>query len=232
MKKHSLISFLGMTACLFISCNNYLGRGNHIDIGGGFPEGGCICFFQFTDTSYMNNILIAPENGNGYEYMLHYGKILDGGEWWLPLFPKNLEGQPIFGESTHGGTNIDFYYLDGTFYTVEDVVENPKYIALKGDYYICYPFTALESRGRYINAEWKDFYTIDFRNVKIIPSNHVFKIRYNISELVLANLTQKSTKHFPRKNAEMITIDDVVETINRLIETNKIDDYCYQLYHY
>ena len=42
---------------------------------------------------------------------------------------------------------MDFDYLDGCFYTVKDVVESPKFIALKGGYYICYPFMALEVRG-------------------------------------------------------------------------------------
>ena len=28
----------------------------------------------------------------------------------------------------------------------------------------------------------------------------------------------------------MITIDDVVETLNRLIETNQIDEYCYEVW--
>ncbi|MBQ5626242.1 MAG: hypothetical protein IIU96_04360, partial [Paludibacteraceae bacterium] len=187
-------------------------------------------FFQFTDTAYMNNILVAPGMAD-FDYMFHYGKVLGGGKWWLPLFPKNHhEGQPIFGERTREGTNMDFDYLDGCFYTVKDVVESPKFIALKGGYYIFYPFMALEVRGHYINAKWEDYYTTDFRKVEKIPSHHVYKKCYQISEHILVHLTQKSTLHFPRENAEMITIDDVVETLNRLIETNQIDEYCYEVW--
>ncbi len=231
MKKILYILLFGMIACLFVGCNSHCNHGSgHPDLLGCNNDGGYICFFQFEDTSYMNNILIAS-GYDDYEYIQRYGKVLGGGKWWLPLFPKNLEGQPMFGEETRGGTNIDFDYLDGCFYTVEDVVESPKYIALKGNYYICYPFTALELCGRYINAEWNDFYTTDFRNVEKIPSHHIYKKRYHISEHALVHLTQKSTLHFPRENAEMITIDDVVETLNDLIETNRIDKFCYQVYH-
>ena len=85
---------------------------------------------------------------------------------------------------------------------------------------------ALELYCCYINAKWEDYYTTDFRNVEAIPSHHVYSKRYWIGERTLANLTKKSTKHFPRQNPEMMPIDDVVETLNRLIETNQIDEYC------
>ena len=231
MKKHPFILLLGVIACLFIGCNNSCDHhGGHPDLLASNPDGGYIHFFQFTDTAYMNNILVAPGMAD-FDYMFHYGKVLGGGKWWLPLFPKNHhEGQPIFGERTREGTNMDFDYLDGCFYTVKDVVESPKFIALKGGYYIFYPFMALEVRGHYINAKWEDYYTTDFRKVEKIPSHHVYKKRYQISEHILVHLTQKSTLHFPRENPEMITIDDVVETLNRLIETNQIDEYCYEVW--
>ena len=231
MKKHPFILLLGVIACLFIGCNNRCDHhGGHPDLLASNPDGGYINFFQFTDTAYMNNILVAPGMAD-FDYMFHYGKVLGGGKWWLPLFPKNHhEGQPIFGERTREGTNMDFDYLDGCFYTVKDVVESPKFIALKGGYYIFYPFMALEVRGHYINAKWEDYYTTDFRKVEKIPSHHVYKKCYQISEHILVHLTQKSTLHFPRENAEMITIDDVVETLNRLIETNQIDEYCYEVW--
>ena len=54
---------------------------------------------------------------------------------------------------------------------------------------------------------------------------------YQISELNLAVLSQKSTEHFKRENTEMLTIDDVVEVLNRLIETDRIDKFCYSISH-
>ena len=125
---------------------------------------------------------------------------------------------------------MDFDYLDGCFYTVKDVVESPKFIALKGGYYICYPFMSLEVRRGQINAKWAHCYTTDVRIDERSASHHVYKKCYQISEHILVHLTQKSTLHFPRENAEMITIDDVVETLNRLIETNQIDEYCYEVW--
>ena len=53
---------------------------------------------------------------------------------------------------------------------------------------------------------------------------------YEIDEYTLTKLTQKSTFNFRQKKSKKITIDDVVETLNMLIETNRIDEYCYEIY--
>ncbi len=223
MKKYSFVLLLGAIACLFVGCAG--GSSTHPDLIGEDPEGGKICFFQFRDTSYLNKIIVwkAIDVYAGSKYVKNLSSKYD-----IPLYPKHHEGQPIFGERA-SGTNYDFGYLNGDFYALEELVNSPKFIALKGDYYICYPYTALEFNGHYIDAEWKDFYTTDFEKAEICTL-FPYKKRYNISELILANLTQKSTEHFERENPEMITIDDVVETLNRLIETNSIDKYCYEIY--
>ena len=225
MSKYSLILSICAIACLFIGCNNHCDHVGHPELRRGHREGGHICFFQFRDTSYLNKIIVWDARDADAES--EYFKNLCS-NYEIPLFPKNIEGQPIFGVRTGGKTYIDFDYLDGCFYTVEDVVESPKFIALKGDYYMCYPFTALELHGHYINAEWKDFYTTDFNKVE--KYTFPYKKRYHISEHALVHLTQKSTLHFLTENAEMITIDDVVETLNELIETNRIDNWCYEVY--
>ena len=224
MKMKIVYIFLGIFSFLVTACDTG-GSYHHPDDMGSGPWDGSICFFQFSDTSYMSKIMLSKYSNEDYEFIFKYGKKLSR-NYWILLYPKNLEGQPIFGETTRGGTSIDFDYLDGVFYTVKDVVESPKYIALKDGYYICYPFTALESYSHYINAEWKDFYNIDFDKFEMIPSHKVYKKRYHISERNLSTLTQKSTKHFPKEDTEMITIDDVVKTLNDLIETNRIDKFC------
>ena len=189
MRKSNLILSLGMIAYLFVSCHNH--GATHPDLMGHDPYGGSICFFQFIDTSYLSKIMVSKYSNEDYEFISKYGKKL-GSQHWILLYPKNLEGQPIFGETTKGGTSMDFDYLDGIFYTVEDVVESPKFIALKDGYYICYPFTALESYSHYIDAEWKDFYNIDFDKFKLIPSHKVYKKRYHISERNLSTIPIRS----------------------------------------
>jgi hypothetical protein len=224
MKAKIVYIFLGMCSFLFTACN-IGGPYTHPDLVGKDPKGGKICFFQFKDTSYLNKIILWKADPG--QPSSKYGKRL-GNKYWMPLYPKNFEGEPVFGEIA-SGTDWDFMFMEGEFYTIEDLVNSPKFIALKGGYYICYPFTSLELYGHYIDAEWKDFYKTDFYNAEIC-SHFPYKIRYNISERALANLTKKSTMHFKRENADMITIDDVVETLNKLIETNSIDKYCYQVY--
>ena len=152
-----------------------------------------------------------------------------GNDLVIPLYPKNIKGQPIFGPKSSSVGNELGYCMNGDFYTLDDLVNSTKFIPLEGGYYICYPFTALEAHGQYINAEWKDLYTTNFDRSKI-SSQYPYKKRYFIDEYTLAKLTKKSTFRFKRKNAEMITIDDVVETLNMLIKTDQIDEYCYEVY--
>ena len=228
MKKNFLFLLLGVIACLLISCAG--GSSTHPDLIGKNPSGAKICFFQFRDTTLMNNILVdisQPEYF--YDFESKYGKRL-GGKYWIPLYPKNIAEEPLFG-AISTGADEEFEYINGDFYTIKDLLNSPKFIALKGGYYICYPFIAIETYGHYINAEWKDFYKTDFSKADIITETP-YKKRYNISERTLVHLTKKSTEHFQGESAEMITIDDVVETLNKLIETNSIEDYCYELYHY
>lgn len=202
-------------------------HGGHEDLVGSDPKGGQICFFQFHDTSYLNKIIVKerwsiPSECNPPKY----ATIL-GNKYIIPLYPKNMEGQPIFGETADGSIpHVGFMY--GDFYKLDDLVDSKKFIALKEEYYICYPFTCLERGGYYVDAEWKDLYNIDLDAVEIL--HDPYKIRYVISERTLANLTKKSTKHFQRENAEMITIDDIVNTLNMLIETNRIKEYCHLMY--
>lgn len=219
MKRKMLFLLLSAVACLCISCSGFNFPGQN-------PDGGYIRFFQFKDTSFMNKILISnyPEDSE----LAKYGQKL-GSKYWIPLYPKNIEGQPLFGNRAAGAMQ-SFNYINGDFYTIEELVNSPKFIPLKGGYYICYPFKALEDYGHYIDADWKDFYKIDFDTVKFIPGDHYNKY-YQISELNLAVLSQKSTEHFKRENTEMLTIDDVVEVLNRLIETDRIDKFCYSISH-
>ena len=212
---------LSCSGCIFFNPGT-----THPDLVGSDPKGGRICFFQFCDTSYMNKIIVKEAERFSSDFYPKYGKTL-GSKYMIPLYPKNMEGQPIFGEWEDGSLpHVGFMY--GDFYELEDLIDSPKFIALKGGYYICYPFTCLETEGYYVNAEWKDLYNTDFDIVEILY--FPYKLRYSISERTLANLTQKSTKHFHRENEEMITIDDVVNTLNMLIETDRIKEYCHIMY--
>lgn len=207
--------------CMFINRPRY----EHPDLVGMDSRGGEICFFQFYDSTAMNKIIVA--DATEWESETKYVKKV-GKKYVIPTFPRNLEGQPIFGEQA-SGARVELGYLNGDFYTLDDLVNSQKFIPLKGGYYICYPFTSLELYGHYIDAEWKDLHSIDFNQVKLIEHSP-YGNRYVIHERTLANLTQKSTAHFKRDNAEVITIDDVVEILNMLIETNRITEYCYVTY--
>lgn len=194
----------------------------HPDLAGFHHGGGEIAFFQFTDTNLINKAILCfdKEVPLRAEYVHSFGKC------WVPLYPKNLEEQPIFGKNGYLGTNHLLNWKIGAVYTLEDLVNSPKYIALKGGYYTCYPFVELESFGCYVNAEWNDLLTLDADTVKIYTSKPYAK-RYVIHEEELVRLTKKSTMHFRGWSSDMITIEDVVDVLNKLIETNTIEEHCY-----
>lgn len=217
MKKCSLILLLGTIVCLLLSCEN--GR-RHPDLIAGNPHGGSVYFFQFPDSTFMNKILVrgVPLPYQPSKYYIRKGRFK------FPCYPKNLEGQSLFGELAMG-VNEEMDYMYGDFYTLEDLVKSPKYIALKGGYYISYPFTTLAPGGTFINAEWEDLLTINLDTVEVYSKVGFF---FNgITERKLVELTKKSTMHFKGKSDEMITIDDVVEVLNEIIETNTIKEHCY-----
>ena len=95
-----------------------------------------------------------------------------------------------------------------------------------------YVVVDLETTG--ISADYDDI--IEFGAVKVINNVIVDELSvlcnpgYEIDEYTLTKLTQKSTFNFRQKKSKKITIDDVVETLNMLIETNRIDEYCYEIY--
>lgn len=52
-----------------------------------------------------------------------------------------------------------------------------------------------------------------------------------ISEKDLVKLTGKSTLHFHGCSSKQITIEDVVEALNKIIEDGKVDKYCFGFYY-
>ena len=113
MKAKIVYIFLGIFSFLVTACDTG-GSYHHPDDMGSGSWDGSICFFQFSDTSYMSKIMLSKYSNEDYEFIFKYGKKLSR-NYWILLYPKNLEGQPIFGETTRGGTSIDFDYLDGVF---------------------------------------------------------------------------------------------------------------------
>ena len=206
---------------IIIMLSIFLSSCTHPDLVGNHHGGGEIAFFQFTDTNLINKAILCFDK----EIPLKDEYVHSFGNCWVPLYPKNLEGQPIFGKNGYLGTNYVLNWKIGDVYTLEDLVNTPKYIALKGGYYTCYPFTELESFGCYVNAEWKDLLKLDLGTTKIYSKTPYAK-RYVIHEEELVRLTKKSTMHFRGWKSDMITIEDVVEVLNHLIESNTIEDYC------
>ena len=183
---------------------------------------GEIAFFQFTDTNLIHKAILRFDSlPMKTDFKHSWGDVC-----WIPLYPKNIKGQPIFGKKGYQGASNLHNWIIGTTYSLEELINTPKYIALKDNYYICYPFMDLASYGCYVNVDWKDLLTLDTTTLEVY-TNMPYAKRYVIFEDDLVRLTKKSTMHFRGLKKDMITIDDVVEVLNELIETNTIEEYCF-----
>ena len=209
--------------CIIVSFLVFLCSCQHPDLIGHSDGGGEIAFFQFTDSTLINKAVLSfyPPSSFKTDYVHSWGD-----ECWIPLYPKNLDGQSLFGKNGYLGTNYLFNWMIGDVYTLEDLINTPKYIALKEGYYICYPFTELASFGCYVNVNWEDLPTVNIDDVEVYTTQPYLK-RYVIHEDELVRLTKKSTMHFRGARKDMIMIEDVVEVLNKLIETNTIESHCY-----
>lgn len=114
--------------CMFINRPRY----EHPDLVGMDSRGGEICFFQFYDSTAMNKIIVA--DATEWESETKYVKKV-GKKYVIPTFPRNLEGQPIFGEQA-SGARVELGYLNGDFYTLDDLVNSQKFIPLRRILYL------------------------------------------------------------------------------------------------
>ena len=112
MKTKASIIILGIV--LFASCT-------HPDLAGFHYGGGEIAFFQFTDTNLIKKAIICFDTPAPLkpEFVHSWGETC-----WVPLYPKNLEGQPIFGKDGYLGTNHLLNWKVGDIYTLEDIIKS------------------------------------------------------------------------------------------------------------
>mgnify|MGYP003477965971 len=76
---------------IIIMLSIFLSSCTHPDLVGNHHGGGEIAFFQFTDTNLINKAILCFDK----EIPLKDEYVHSFGNCWVPLYPKNLEGQPI-----------------------------------------------------------------------------------------------------------------------------------------
>lgn len=159
------------------------------------------------------------DNSHGYYFTKKY---------CIPIYPKLYENAPLFTKMDDRGDNP--YGFVGTSYDVCELATQPKFIALKGGYYMAYPYTRLIEYVDFLDINWEQLCDVDLDTIPLLPDNqHPFdapyKEVYNIHESTIAKLAHKSTIRFRKRNKEEVTIEDAVEVINRLIEEGKLEEY-------
>lgn len=149
-------------------------------------------------------------------------------KYCIPIYPKLYENAPLFTKMDDRGDNP--YGFVGTSYDVCELATQPKFIALKGGYYMAYPYTRLIEYVDFLDINWEQLCDVDLDTIPLLPDNqHPFdapyKEVYNIHESTIAKLAHKSTIRFRKRNKEEVTIEDAVEVINRLIEEGNLEKY-------
>lgn len=166
--------------------------------------------FQLNDTTVLHKVAVVPTNNT------------DSNKYSIPTYPKLDRNAPFFTEtnlSTHWG-------FTGSYYDKCELATEPKYIALKDGYYMAYPYVELCGLTTFLDVDWSDLCNVDLDTVPVMHfEENVFKNVCNIEEATVANLTKKSTIHHSKRNKEQVTIDDVVDLLNKLIEEDRLEDY-------
>ena len=108
--------------CIIVSFLVFLCSCQHPDLIGHSDGGGEIAFFQFTDSTLINKAVLSfyPPSSFKTDYVHSWGD-----ECWIPLYPKNLDGQPLFGKNDYLGTNYLINWMIGDVYTLEDLINTP-----------------------------------------------------------------------------------------------------------
>lgn len=230
--KHTqfLGAFTLFALCVFTGCDNLIDGGN--------PDGHSIGIFRFTDTAYLQKIVAIPIP-TGSDSTAVVGELSRYcrrcGDYYIPTFPRLRAENPLFictDQLVENGTA--YSEVVGDKYELCELATASKYIPLKNGFYICYPYISFRESTPHIflNADWRDICTIDFDTVQPLnrkqdfPYTPVYGTCYTISERKLVKLTGKSTVHFKGRDKQEITIADVVDLFNRLLEEETIDKYC------
>ena len=96
MKANINIIFIFCCTITFSSCW-------HSDLADTHRGGGEIAFFQFTDSTLVNKVLLEFDGRDRTvpeDYYYSWSENL-----CIPLYPRNVEGMPLFGEKADG-TNL------------------------------------------------------------------------------------------------------------------------------
>lgn len=208
------ILFIMLCVALCTSCK-------HKDLIANDPSGGTIYFFQLQDDSFLNKVLVNTSGVIGHHYVY-------GTKYKISLCPKITPETPIFGE---GVSNANTSYLIGEDYTIDELVSaDSRFVALKDGYYLCYPYACIEQYAQFLDVEWREFYSVDPDTVHIYDATTPYRKRFCIKEKALVKLTGKSTLHFQGRSKEQITIEDVIQALNTIIENGEIEKYCHSTY--
>ena len=174
----------------------------------------CACDTPQLLDSKANSVHIFKYVNEGYKnHLLTYNDTLRGDSSILPTCPKLDRNEPYFS----------YYYTANAAksYDICELATAEKVIALHGNYYMYYPYINLGLRGDRLvvrDGLWSDICNTDpFKLPIVCDEANIYSETRIFEGRSLDKITHK-------KRTEM-TIDDIVNAINRVIDEGTLDKY-------
>ena len=201
--KKILFTFFLALAAFFCACDTPAlleSKANHIYI------------FRYVDESSKDLIITARDSLSSAAYNMTNG---------IVCYPKLKRDEPYFKFMNWEGMSKDEYMAKYSFDICELATEE-KVIALHGHYYIYYPYVnigSLEKNSKVIrDGKWTDICDGNPLDLPILCEERaIYSEIRTLEGFDLDKITKK-------KRNEM-TIDDIVNALNKVIDEGKLDKY-------
>lgn len=192
------------------------------------PAGESILIFRFTnpeDSILLDKVVACPaeyfQRPDSPE-VLYLDHVVKMGDYCVPVHGKLKEGGPFFSNTNNIFlSDLEMWYYDAEAYDLCELATEPKYYALHDGWYMCYPYMGLQCCHSYLNVDWEDICSVDPDTVRLLSTSENIEFRI-ISEQAISGLTKKGTANF-RTKREQVTMDDLVNLFNELIDKGDVD---------
>ena len=165
------------------------------------------CIFQYVNEADSNLII----TGNSELPFSNGMGVING----IYNYPKRYRNEPYFG-SGRWARNPEKYTFD-----ICELETEEKLLPLHGNYYTYFPYTTLSGEGSMVvvrNGSWEQVCDTNPLDLPIIgDANSLYK-EIRVFEI-------RSMERLTKKTRTEMTIDDIEQAVNKVIDEGKLDKY-------
>ena len=195
--KTKLLLFLALVSISFVSCDSTRKLESVRDT---------FIIFRYVDESYKDLIITVDD-----------GTLEDGYINGIRTYPKFRKEEPFYRPQAQNKEE----YLEKYSFDICELATEPKVIALHDHYYLYYPYVGIRGNGEHVSVrdgKWEDICNVNPLELPILcDAESIYSEWRGFEGLVLDKLT--------KKKRDKMTIDDIVNAINKVIDEGKLDKY-------